>query len=65
MLSAMKPGTTALERAFQLARTGAFPSVSHIKSRLTQEGYSCAQITGRVLTKQLGELIKKAREPDA
>jgi hypothetical protein len=53
---------TALERAFQLAQSGDCMSVSEIKKRLSAEGYSVAQITGRVLSKQLGGLIKAARE---
>jgi hypothetical protein len=54
---------TALERAFQLARSGACASVSEIKKRLHAEGYSIAQVTGRVLCKQLDGLIKAARSP--
>ena len=52
---------TALERAFQLAKSGDYHSVSDIKKRLGAEGYSIAQITGRVLSKQLDALIKAAR----
>ena len=52
---------TALERAFQLAKSGDYTSVSDIKKRLGAEGYSVAQITGRVLSKQLDALIKAAR----
>jgi hypothetical protein len=51
---------TALERAFQLAKSGDYKSVSDIKKRLSSEGYSVAQITGRVLSKQLDALIKAA-----
>ena len=50
---------TALERAFQLAKSGDYKSVSDIKKRL-REGYSVAQVTGRVLSKQLDALIKAA-----
>ncbi len=52
---------TALERAFQLAKSGDYTSVTDIKKRLGAEGYSVAQITGRVLSKQLDALIKAAR----
>jgi hypothetical protein len=52
---------TALERAFQLASSGACASVADIKKRLHAEGYSVAQITGRVLSKQLDGLIKAAK----
>lgn len=50
-----------LERAFQLAKSGECASVSDIKRRLSSEGYSAAQVTGRVLSKQLDALIKAAR----
>ena len=52
---------TALERAFQLAKSGDCNSVTDMKKRLGAEGYSVAQITGRVLSKQLDALIKAAR----
>ena len=52
---------TVLERAFQLAKSGNCISVSEIRKRLLAEGYSVAQITGKVLSKQLEALIKAAR----
>lgn len=52
---------TALERAFALAKSGEHASVSDIKKRLTQEGYSVTQITGGALSKQLLALIRAAR----
>lgn len=52
---------TPLERAFQLAESGSCASVSEIKKRLNAEGYSAAQVTGRVLARQLDTLIKAAR----
>jgi hypothetical protein len=58
----MDPNTTALERAFQLARSGAFTTVHAIKQQLSAEGFSSAQVTGKELTKQLNGLIKAARE---
>jgi hypothetical protein len=61
MLRTMDHTVTALERAFQLAKSGDCHSVSEIKKRLGAEGYSVAQITGRVLSKQLDTLIKAAR----
>ena len=51
---------TALERAFELAKSGDCKSVGDIKKRLSSEGYSVAQVTGRVLSKQLDALIKAA-----
>jgi hypothetical protein len=52
---------TALERAFQLAKTGAYASVQEIKRQVSREGFSADQITGRSLSKQLSELIRKSR----
>lgn len=47
---------TALERAFELARSGDYASVSDVKDQLKLEGFSAAQVTGPSLTKQLREL---------
>jgi hypothetical protein len=49
---------TAVERAFQLARSSACTCVKDIKERLMAEGYAANQISGRVLSKQLAALIK-------
>jgi hypothetical protein len=57
----MDHGITAVERAFQLARSSACTCVKDIKERLMAEGYSANQISGRSLSKQLADLIK-ARE---
>ena len=58
----MKLPATALERAFQLAKSGSCVSVDDIKKRLIAEGYSTAQITGGALLKQLRALIQAALE---
>ena len=52
---------TALERAFQMARSGDYASVEDIKRRLSAEGYSASQVSGPMLAKQLLALIKEAR----
>ncbi len=52
---------TALERAFQLARSGSVASLTEIVSSLNREGYSGNQVEGRVLKRQLADLIKAAR----
>jgi len=52
MLGAMDQGTSALERAFQLAKSGGYTSVADIRKRLVEERYSVAQITGGELAKQ-------------
>jgi hypothetical protein len=57
----MNQRITALERAFQLAKSGSCKTVSDIKSRLRAEGYSVDKITGPTLSKQLQALIQTAR----
>ncbi len=60
MLSAMDHNVTALERAFQLAKSGNCTSVPDLRQRLKQEGYSLQTIVGRTLSRQLEALIKAA-----
>jgi hypothetical protein len=52
---------TALERAFELARSGDCAGLSEISRCLGHEGYSSLQIEGPVLKKQLARLIKEAK----
>ena len=52
---------TALERAFQLARSGRPKSIDDIKHELAKEHYSTGQITGNTLRKQLLTLIQEAQ----
>ena len=59
----MDTNKTALERAFELARSGRCLSVSDIAHQLHSEGYSVAQLEGPLLRKQLSELIEKAKKP--
>jgi hypothetical protein len=61
----MDHGITAIERAFQLATSGDCASVADIKKQLKTEGFSIAQITGGVLSKQLRALIQVAQKNDA
>jgi hypothetical protein len=56
---------TALERAFQLAESGACESLDDIRKQLKSEGFSLAQITGGSLTKQLREIIRTARKTES
>jgi len=56
---------TALERAFQLARSGTVAGLSEIATSLNREGYHANQIEGPVLKRQLADLIKAARKPSA
>jgi hypothetical protein len=57
----MDPNVTALERAFQLAKSGDRASVAELRKRLKADGYPLTHIMGRTLWKQLDVLIKEAR----
>jgi hypothetical protein len=61
----MKQEMTALERAFQLARSGRVAGLTEIATSLNREGYSASQIEGPLLKRQLADLIKAARGPSA
>lgn len=61
MLGEMEQRMTALERAFQLARSGRVAGVTDIITLLNREGYYGSQIEGRHLKRQLADLIKAAR----
>jgi len=56
---------TALERAFQLARSGRVAGLTEIVTSLNREGYSASQTEGPVLKRQLSGLIKAARKASA
>jgi hypothetical protein len=53
----MQPHVTTLERAFQLARSGACENAEAIRRQLAKEGYDARHIEGRAIIKQLHELI--------
>jgi hypothetical protein len=58
----MDPNTSALERAFQLAKSGRVSTVEEIKKSLKREGYDDKAIDGgRSLRSQLNALMKVAR----
>ena len=57
----MEANLSALERAFQLARSGQVTDVKDIKAQLKREGYDLGRITGSVLIRQLQRVIKAAR----
>jgi hypothetical protein len=59
---AMDYDTSALERAFELARSGRCKSVQEIRTVLKSEGYWVSQIEGKFLSAQLRTLIKEARQ---
>jgi hypothetical protein len=56
----MKANVSAIERAFQLAQTGRYLTVTEIKLRLNAEGYSHSQIEGPTLCRQLSAVMTKA-----
>ncbi len=57
---------TTLERAFQLARSGDYSTISDIRRQLKLEGFSDApsQISGPSMLKQLRKLCEAARPPE-
>ena len=52
---------TALERAFQLAKSGRVTGLPDIITSLNREGYYAAQVQGPLLKRQLTDLIKATR----
>jgi hypothetical protein len=56
---------TAIERAFDLARSGTYLKIHDIIRKLKHEGYVNDQILGPTLKKQLLALIEHAKKPDA
>ena len=60
-MSPMPNKRTALERAFDLAKSGACSSLDDVRRCLKLEGYSLMTLTGRTLSKQLRDLISEAR----
>ena len=56
----MDTNVTALERAFALARSGQYATVTDIRKQLNAEGYDGNQVYGLSLTKQLNYLISEA-----
>lgn len=57
----MDQNKRALERAFEMARSGAWASCHEIRVRLKAEGYPNRQLEGRALIKQILDIIKQAR----
>ena len=52
---------TTLERAFELAASGRYVTVTEIRNRLSEEGYFTAEVRGPLLCRQLTELMVAAR----
>ena len=57
----MDPNQSVFERAFDLAASGRFKTVSEIRRQLRREGYREELIQGPLLAKQLVGAIEKAR----
>jgi hypothetical protein len=55
---------TALERAFQLAKSGRVKDLEEVRMVLRREGYDVSQLQGPRLRLQLKELIDDARALD-
>lgn len=61
MRSGMDPNKTTLERAFEIAESGAAKNVLDICNQLRAEGYDGNQIQGRALKNQLRQILEKAK----
>jgi hypothetical protein len=59
----MNTRPTTLERAFELAKSGQCATVEEIRKRLNAEGFVASQVEGKMLFKQLRELIGAAKKP--
>lgn len=65
-LAAMSDSITTVERAFEIARSGASLSIEDLKRRLKREGYDSvdAHLTGASIKRELTKLIKGSRASD-
>lgn len=54
----MKPGISAIERAFDLARSGKFSTLAEIKQAIKREGYAADQLQGPMLARQLRGILR-------
>jgi hypothetical protein len=62
----MNPHPSIIERAFQIARSGAVKDMQALRARLKKEGYIGSQIDGfPTLSKQLRLLMAAAQEQPA
>jgi hypothetical protein len=56
----MQNDATPLERAFELARSGRYSSITEIKDQLAREHISLEQLSGGMLLRQLRVLMTAA-----
>jgi hypothetical protein len=62
----MRDNPSTIERAFDLARSGRFATVTAIRKQLRLEGYQeRSQLQGRMLYSQLRLIILAQKRPDA
>jgi hypothetical protein len=59
----MEHRKTAVERAFELARSGRCLSIRDVAFKLHAENFDITHLEGPVLRKQLSELIDEALKP--
>jgi hypothetical protein len=57
----MNSKPTAIERAFQLAKSGRYASVANLRKTLEAEGYPKEHFSGPTMRKQLEGLIRSAQ----
>ena len=60
-LSPMDPNLTAIERAFQIAKSGDSESMDSIRRVLKKEGYQVEYINGPSVRRQLMGIIRNAK----
>jgi hypothetical protein len=58
----MKQNVNAVERAFQLARSGSVQDATEIRRVIAREGYDVRQIEGSQIVAQLKDLIRAAKK---
>jgi hypothetical protein len=58
----MDANKTAIERAFELAKSGRLASIDELRRALKSEGYFTHHLTGPSLLGQLRKLIQDSRE---
>jgi hypothetical protein len=54
--------TSALERAFELAKSGRCRNITELRMALRSEGFSDEQVQGKSLNTQLRTLIEQAKQ---
>ena len=57
----MDPHLTAIERAFQAAKSGEAPSMDELRRLLKREGYQVEYLQGLMVRRQLVGLMKDAK----